>query len=150
MSSSLKYTYREVLSPTLANYVQRHLDLVLALPEPGEKWRAIELREKFGEDIRQHIGTLSQKNVIEKVERVYVPGESDPEQFEQNPHAAWFWETNLRAVTRAEKIRRGKDTLPCGHRSGFKTVDVEAGRYACQFEWCDKIYNEETIRDVFF
>lgn len=127
-------------------WVNAHIDMVLTVPEPGQEWRsydiiehpeqfesvAIDLPSRFQYRVRKmaDVGAVKRLRLYKEELRSYV------------------YETNEQVYRYAERVQRDRDTLPCGHGSGFETI--EAGeRYACGFEYCDAEYSRETIEAVY-
>jgi len=133
------------LNIQLTVWTKQNTEWVLSLPEPGESWRVEEWAESVGLEIeaKSRIQKFNLLNLVEKDE--YDEGPPT-----QNDNGAWLWETNPDAYQLAEEMREASDTLPCDHRSGFVTLDTDAGIYECGAEWCEERYGREAIEAVFF
>lgn len=129
----------EVQNTTFAH---AHTDLILALPEPGEPYLWSELVERvpeFGDDHTTYLQRLQNHNAIRKHNQEY-----------HNETLYTVWVTNESLYNYCKHLANNRPSgLPCGHRSGFRTVDAEAGRYECGAGWCDARYGRETIKRVF-
>ena len=122
-------------------FVASHTDLVLALPEPGREWIGSELDQEptVGEELigafENVVQGLKANNAIHRVRQEH-----------HNQRLLIVWRTDRAAYEQARRRREGEDTLPCGHRAGFKhTVDG----YACGFQLCNATYDRETVAEVF-
>ncbi len=131
-------------TPEVAGWARRHPDLILALPEPSETWTRREAVAEYGvpEDLIYRRRRLDQgTRVIRSVEM--VPSREDGSLVHEYRTDRTLYEYAQRVAS-----QRGAE-LPCGHRSGFVTVDADRGVYECGFEYCSERYDRDVIEAVF-
>lgn len=122
-------------------YVSAHADLIALLPSPGESWTRFDLAETDAAAVLvEHFPSVAQPLKAHGVlnrQRITHAGGTD----------MVVWQTNAPSYRLAEQLRAQRQQLPCGHRSGFDTI--ERGRYRCGFRWCDAEYGREAVAEVF-
>lgn len=123
-------------------FAHAHTDLVLALPEPGREYLWEEVAERvpaIGNNHWNYQQRLQNHNAIKK---------HHTERHNDTEYAVW--ETDEHLYRYCERLAATRPSgLPCGHRSGFTTIDADAGVYECGAEWCDARYDRDTITEVF-
>jgi len=133
------------LQRTAVSWIRRHPEIVPALPGPEYEWRWSDLPEHedtptpFPEHVLQRHASMHDKGLIHKVSHVSTPGDS---------RFVWRTDPVLYEYAQSVKSERG-DTLPCGHRRGFKTRNATAGIYECGHPDCDELHPRDVIEEVF-
>ena len=123
------------------SFVSAHADLVAALPSPGQTWTRATLSETDASTgMIQHFPAVAQLlKAHTAIERVQISYERGTDMVE--------WRAHGPSYRFAQRGKRAREELPCGHRSGFDTV--ERGRYRCGFRWCEREYGREAVAEVF-
>lgn len=106
------------------------MDDAAKLPEHGETWLGKEVGLDGGA-----IRLFSQVGVIQK------RGCEEDEAF------AHYWETKQGVREWLDSRIENRDTTPCGHSTGIRTI--EPGTYTCTCEDCDCRMDRETAEAVF-
>lgn len=135
------------------SWVRKHVDLVLELPEPGQTYRAEDVvrePEKFPtvrDDIplafRHSFNKLRENHVIRQQEYFYNSEESN---------GYYLWRTDRESYELAKRVREDQETYPCGHSSGFRTIEAQQ-TYECLYEYCGEEperFGPEEVRRVEF
>jgi len=134
------------LERSAVSWIQSYPDIVPALPGPeyGD-WRWSDLPEHedtptpFPEHVLQRHASMHDKGIIHKTGHVNEPGDQ-----------RWRWRTDAALYEFAQSVQSERgDTLPCGHRRGFKTQNATAGVYECGHADCEELYSREVIEEVF-
>ena len=132
------------------SWVRKHVDLVLELPEPGQKYRAeavVREPEKFPA-VRNDI-PLHFRHTLNKLDENHVMRQQEWYYNKEESNGYYLWETDRESYELAKKVRKGQETYPCGHSSGFRTI--EAGEvFECKYEFCDERFGPEEVRRVEF
>lgn len=123
-------------------YVRGNADLIAMLPEPGPEWMSYRLEARddvhpvLAERFSHVQNELASNHVIHKQGMKYAGGTD-----------MVVWKTDRPSYRMAVNLREQRDLLPCDHHAGFDTLEV--GRYRCGFRWCERIYDRETVSEVF-
>ena len=122
-------------------FVASHTDLILALPQPGREWTRMELDDEptAAEELVGSFPDVVQ--ILKSNNAIHHVGHGQNTQ-----RHLIVWRTDAAAYAQAKQRREGEDTLPCGHRAGFRHTD---DGYACGFALCDATYDRETVAEVF-
>lgn len=142
-----------IRSPSRQSVIEKHADLVLSMPEPGQSWlwQGLEVRESVPDEvtpanIEHHRARLKVHSIIEPIHEIYFThpqGEN-----------SWIkvWKTNPEAYRLARAVREARkrqgNAFPCGHSSGFTTIDADRGVYECGFEYCSRRFDRKTVEGV--
>lgn len=147
MSSQAEFRTKK----TTSQWVENKVDLILELPKPGHEYRFENVarqseqfeavRDNLEMEFLDHFSTLKEKGVITKEQYYYNEEESE---------GYHLWETSKEIYEYAKKIRNQRDTYPCGHSSGFRTIDPEKGIYECLYEHCDEQFGRAVVERVEF
>lgn len=146
---SSKATFRT--KKTTTQWVRNNIDLILELPKPGQEFRFEDLirqSEKFetvrndlSSDFRNTFSTLRNKGVIKRKEYHYNKIKS---------YGYHHWITSKEIYQYAEQTREQRDTYPCDHSAGFRTIDPDANIYECGYELCDETFGRSVVEAVQF
>lgn len=141
-------------SKKTGNWALRNTELVLTLPPPEHEWAWYDLPDRpdtpdpFPEGFLEMLNTFKTNNVIKKVgvTKTKRPnGSTDYRTLWSVVEEVW----RFAAKEHTRKLQSG-ETLPCGHRSGFVTLDSEKGVYECGYRFCEETYDREAIERVEF
>ena len=117
------------LSQIQASALQRRMNDAAKLPPHGETWIGNEVGVDAGA-----IRLFSQVGIIQK------RGYADEEAY------AHYWETKQGVHEWLEKRLENRDTTPCGHSTGIRTI--EPGTYTCTYEDCDCRMSRDEAKQV--
>lgn len=131
------------------NWLTNYADLVLELPKPGIEYRFYDLVEKsdgyegvrddLPEEFSYERSRLKRAGAIKALRKESTWPENT---------TYTIYETTRKAYNMAKFQREHSETFPCGHRSGFQTIDADEGVYACGYEYCDETFDRKTVEKV--
>lgn len=136
----------ETGQPTgVANWILHNADLILELPEPGKEYYMKDIfnhPEKFA-TVRSDLSDKFSYYTRELQEHGAINSVGKDPNYNRSK-----WETDAQVYEYVEQFRSQQETLPCGHRSGFRTITV-GEEYECGHEFCDAVHDDETIEEVY-
>ncbi len=137
---------RSKIPHTERSWIDSHVDLILELPEPGIDYRFRDLwgpknvqgvRHDLPKTFVAYRQMLQQMRVIRKVNHVNTTDEMYS-----------IWQTDADVWRYIQEKRDGQTTFPCGHLSGFETIDADAEIYQCGYEYCHETFGRDTVEEV--
>ncbi|WP_265112238.1 hypothetical protein [Halosolutus halophilus] len=113
-------------------YIRRNAQRLLALPEPGERWRS----DVIPDDLANQLVGLQNKGIVRRVDRVKCTEWSK---------RRCLWETDPDAYQRIQAVLEGNDrdgALPCGHSA----IRNERGVDGVTCGVCGVVHDREEVR----
>jgi len=146
-TTNLETTLRE-----RQDFVRVNRDLILTLPGPDYEWDWESLTDHPDASPSITDSKLEPKRELLKNNDIIRKSGELKKQKWKGTYVVNTWSTARDAYDYAQALRKADrargDLYPCGHSSGFRTVDAEAGEYECGFDYCDEIYDRETVESV--
>jgi len=142
-------------SKKTGGFVRRNPSLVLVLPPPSaEPWAWFDLPERWDTPDPFPEGYLDKRMVLQDNsvirEATAEPDLDEEEDWREKRRTRWSVDERAwnAAVMHRKREIQADSTFPCGHSSGFVTLDADAGVYECGYEFCSETFDRETVERV--